>query len=428
MATPLAALIVAYLRIGHFEASMIFATLAAGLGVLAVFAATLFRQHAERPDNSGREPAIIGLGASACATIAALALAFTFALEGGTLIVALALSALGAATVSVRLGIPALRWCVAALGLAIAGRLAWDPNVAGLIGTTPIFNLLLIHYGVPALAFGLAARTMVRAAGEDSPVRIAQALTILLTGFLVFLEIRHWVNGGDIYANRFGLMETGLSAFSAFGFAAVLTRLDLQKRSLVCRVATFGFGLLSFLTGVIGLGLVDNPLCSGEAVGGGPFLNDLLLGYALPAAAAFVLARYAKATRPGWYVKSILALAGALIFAFITLVVRRFFQGPDLTWWRDTSEGEWYAYSAVWLVFGLVLLMLGLWRGSKELRIASAFFVVLAVAKVFLFDLAGLEGILRAFSFIGLGLVLIGIGLIYQKLVFAPPAGDAPIS
>ena len=40
--------------------------------------------------------------------------------------------------------------------------------------------------------------------------------------------------------------------------------------------------------------------------------------------------------------------------------------------------------------------------------------------KIFLFDLAGLDGILRAFSFIGLGLVLIGIGLVYQKFVFAP--------
>jgi uncharacterized membrane protein len=44
--------------------------------------------------------------------------------------------------------------------------------------------------------------------------------------------------------------------------------------------------------------------------------------------------------------------------------------------------------------------------------------VVAAVLKVFLYDLAQLEGILRALSFIGLGAVLIGIGLVYQKLIF----------
>jgi uncharacterized membrane protein len=47
--------------------------------------------------------------------------------------------------------------------------------------------------------------------------------------------------------------------------------------------------------------------------------------------------------------------------------------------------------------------------------------VLLAVLKVFLFDLGGLSGIWRALSFIGLGIVLIGIGLLYQKLVFAKP-------
>ena len=53
-------------------------------------------------------------------------------------------------------------------------------------------------------------------------------------------------------------------------------------------------------------------------------------------------------------------------------------------------------------------------------------FVIASVAKVFLYDLAGLQGILRAASFIGLGLALIGIGLVYQKLVFARPGGSPP--
>ncbi len=60
-----------------------------------------------------------------------------------------------------------------------------------------------------------------------------------------------------------------------------------------------------------------------------------------------------------------------------------------------------------------------------EVRIASAIFIVLSVVKVFLFDLAGLDGILRALSFIGLGGVLVGIGLVYQKYVFRPVMADA---
>ena len=43
--------------------------------------------------------------------------------------------------------------------------------------------------------------------------------------------------------------------------------------------------------------------------------------------------------------------------------------------------------------------------------------MAVAVAKVFIFDMSELEGVLRALSFIGLGAVLIGIGLFYQRLL-----------
>ena len=51
--------------------------------------------------------------------------------------------------------------------------------------------------------------------------------------------------------------------------------------------------------------------------------------------------------------------------------------------------------------------------------------------KVFLYDMAGLTGIVRALSFIGLGLVLMGIGYLYQRLLFPrrpqppSPGGEA---
>ena len=51
------------------------------------------------------------------------------------------------------------------------------------------------------------------------------------------------------------------------------------------------------------------------------------------------------------------------------------------------------------------------------LRAASAVLVVLTVLKVFLIDMAQLEGVLRAFSFMGLGICLIGIGLFYQRVL-----------
>ena len=55
---------------------------------------------------------------------------------------------------------------------------------------------------------------------------------------------------------------------------------------------------------------------------------------------------------------------------------------------------------------------------SQPARLASAAVTLLTIAKVFLVDMADLTGIYRALSFIGLGLVLVGIGWLYQRLLF----------
>ncbi|QZO02272.1 DUF2339 domain-containing protein [Chenggangzhangella methanolivorans] len=144
----------------------------------------------------------------------------------------------------------------------------------------------------------------------------------------------------------------------------------------------------------------------------------------LPALAAFAAARFAGEGRPVWLRRALGGAALALAFAFLTLFVRRAFAGPELDGPFE-SDAEWYVYSAVWLVFALALLTVGVVRRSQTLRLASALIAVLVVLKVFLLDLAGLGGVWRAVSFIGLGGVLIGVGLVYQRLLFPKPAASA---
>ena len=96
-------------------------------------------------------------------------------------------------------------------------------------------------------------------------------------------------------------------------------------------------------------------------------------------------------------------LAALLAFAYATLSLRRLFQGEYIGAWREFGQVETYAYSALWLALGVALLVGGLFLKSQVLRIASGALIVVAVAKVFLFDMSELEGVLRALSFIGLG-------------------------
>ena len=132
---------------------------------------------------------------------------------------------------------------------------------------------------------------------------------------------------------------------------------------------------------------------------------------------AATLALVSRGTRPQAYRVAGAVLAVALALAYLSLEVRTLYHGEILTS-GGTSDAEQYTYSAVWLVFGVAVLLIGMLLRSQPARLVSAAVILITVAKVFLLDLAGLEGVYRALSFIGLGLVLVGIGWLYQRLLF----------
>ena len=114
-----------------------------------------------------------------------------------------------------------------------------------------------------------------------------------------------------------------------------------------------------------------------------------------------------------------------LALTYLSFQVARFYQGPRLSV-GPISGAEGYTYSAVWLAFGVVLLVVGMCLRSQPVRLCSAAVVLLTVAKVFLLDMAGSTGVWRSLSFIGLGLVLVGIWFLYQRLLFAKPPLESP--
>jgi hypothetical protein len=76
--------------------------------------------------------------------------------------------------------------------------------------------------------------------------------------------------------------------------------------------------------------------------------------------------------------------------------------------------------SGLWSLTGAVTLVIGLSRGSRELRIAGLAVLVASVAKVFVFDLATLTSIYRVGSLIALGLLLLGGSYAWQRSRPAP--------
>jgi uncharacterized membrane protein len=256
---------------------------------------------------------------------------------------------------------------------------------------------------------------------------------IFFTVLLVFLEIRHFMTGGDVYRETTALTDIAIDVSAALGLAIGLERLRLRTGSLIHNVAALALAALALAGIVAGLGVIDNPILTGEPVGG-PFFNLILLGYGIPALLAGVLALVARGARPRAYGLIAAITSVGLALAYLTLQVTRLYHGSVLTD-GETGDAEQYTYSAVWLAFAVALLATGIWLRSRPLRFASAAVTILTVLKVFLVDISNLTGIYQALSLIGLGIPLLGIGWFYQRRLFRrtsvqshpPPSVQAPI-
>jgi len=271
---------------------------------------------------------------------------------------------------------------------------------------------------VPAASFWTAGYLLRRRA-DDVPARMADAAAILFSVLLAVLEIRHYMNNGDVYRHFSSLAEIAMQVSVGLAMTIGLERLRLRTNSIVHDIGALVIGALTLAAIILGLALTTNPLFTGRPVGGA-FFNLILLGYGIPAVLAVILALVARESRPLAYRAITATAAVGLAMIYLGLEVRALFHGAILTRGM-TSDAEQYTYSAVWLIFGVLLLVAGVLLRSQPARLASAAVVAITIAKVFLIDMAGLTGIFRALSFIGLGAVLVGIGWFYQRILF--PAG-----
>lgn len=404
-----------FVEYGNLGRDWLHAAYGLGLGFLLIAAAEwLHRQNNE----AYRKPLnILVLG-----SFAAFALSLHTLTEGLTTTILLSVIGFGYVLATRQRNWDVLPWVMAIASVAVLGRIAWEPTIVGPqnLGLTPVFNALLPGYGIPAL-LAIVSAWMLRDWPGFRAKNFLQAIASLMGLLAVAILIRHAMNGGTLDESVPTLGEQSIYTLLTIGFSGVLMTLDLKSPSPVFRYGSMIAGVIAVINVLVMHFFTLNPYFTGENTGRIPFLNLLLIGYLLPALAYGGLAYYARGKRPAAYV-SLLAVAGAALgFAWATLSVRRFWQGENIANWKGFLQGETYSYSVVWLLIGVLLLIVGSRFNARSLRLASAAFVLISVAKAFLIDMSNLEGVLRALSFIGLGAVLIGIGLFYQKILTRQP-------
>lgn len=351
---------------------------------------------------------------AAHATLSALsliALALFLLTTKTALTLALALLALVAALLDRRFRLPEMGVFIQIAAPVLGWRLVADPGLDWAL-SAPAGQVVLAFAGVIALLW--AAALVLRPMQRVITLGVLESAVAGLAAVFANVLISRWLMTraeGDVL----GHWQTGVRLLPFLVLMAVqLYRAGLGGPLRRLRLAIAAIAALC-AGGLVAGGLtVANPLLQAQTAPGalvrGPMgLDTLLLAYGLPGLVLLALGlRFAPLA--AWPVlrRGAVALGAALAVFWVALEIRRFWQG-DWLGIPGLRQEELYSYTVALILLGAGLLYQAIARASAALRAIAMTVIGLTAAKVFLIDAAGLTGLTRVLSFLGLGLSLAGL-------------------
>ncbi len=83
--------------------------------------------------------------------------------------------------------------------------------------------------------------------------------------------------------------------------------------------------------------------------------------------------------------------------------------------WRRIQIARDFTYSALWMAYGAMLMVIGFLRRSAFVRWQALLLIAATTFKVFVYDVSQLDRGYRIVSFIVLGVLLLAISFVYQR-------------
>ncbi len=152
-----------------------------------------------------------------------------------------------------------------------------------------------------------------------------------------------------------------------------------------------------------------------------PILNGRFLVYAAGIVAsylaAYILYRNRKAY-PEWSIPGSTLLIGAnlLTIWLFSFEVWNYFDKQQAA--AITAQGksaQQLSLTAVWAVYAVALLVIGIAKRWRQVRWWGMGLLALTIIKVFVYDVFALEQVYRIVAFVGLGILLLASGYLYQR-------------
>lgn len=117
----------------------------------------------------------------------------------------------------------------------------WQPEP---VGIRPVFNALLLIYGLPVAAV-TALAAVYRRVGARGPARVGGALALGLLLLLVSLEVRQWFRGEYLNEGTWTVAESYAYSAAWVALGTVLLIAGIVTRGLVLRWASLVVMLLA---------------------------------------------------------------------------------------------------------------------------------------------------------------------------------------
>ena len=336
------------------------------------------------------------------------------------LTLALAVLALVAAALDRRFKLPEMGWFIQLAVAVLTYRLLVDPGLDWALAAD-LGPVVLAFVGV--IAALLAALWLLQPLERPVPKGVLESAAAGLAAVFADVLISRWLlpdmpASPDDYYDYSGFLYShwGLALNALPWLALMLMQIYRARLGGALRRLRQAIALLAGLCA--GYWMVNavgpqNPLLSyapddlSGLVRGPMGLDTLLLAYGVPGlillGAAWKLSGLSRRLRIGFT-----AVGSALLALYTGLEIRRFWQG-DWLGKPGVEQGELYSYTLALMLLGAALLYQAIARRSGKLRRLAMIVIGLTIAKVFLLDAAGLTGLTRVFSFLGLGLSLAGL-------------------
>lgn len=386
---------------------------------------TLLAERSARADHIGNGP----VAAFALAALTLISLALITMLSLTALTLALAAMTLGAAALDRRFNLPPLSWFVQLGALTTGWRLVLDPGIP-FADNAPITELFLIFGG--SIALLVAAREVLTPRDRPTARMVLESVALTAAAVFACVLLYRWIAAME-HANTYISSHWEIGLYATVWLISAAAQLYRRKLGGPLNVVRTILATIFALLGLLLVGLTlsfANPLAGAngmvgfDPVIGPPFLSSLLLAYGFPALVLFLTAQYLLKNSVLHAICHL--IAGFLATVYVGFSIRHFWRGADLSV-HGVTDPEQYSYTVAMLLVSVALIILAYLRRSPALRKLGMVGIALTIAKVYLIDAAGLTGLTRFFSFLLLGLVLIGLAWLNRLIRAAEDARDNPL-